>query len=589
MSTTPIFTPPEQTPANSDNGAPRSQLIEIDKALESMRDAGFDLGAAIGEPIDNSIEASASIIRIEPTYSNDKKHITAIAFADNGSGIALQTLPNVLKMGYSTRYGQRGGLGRFGVGLKLAGLSLGTRIEVVTRPAGSSEYYKVFLDLDMIKKRDQRYIEAEVVNGWPVEYRHLMRDDKGNSFENGTLVLWQHIDRLSSGGTYSSALDTKLADLRKFIARVYRQFLDKGLIIELQGKKTALHDPLFLMDNPRILQRYQHRPETELRGRTIDEDDLVIDGQHVHITVTLAPELFRPASGAGGDKDAEGKDIREFQINRENAGRISMLRNGREIYYDIVPRMLPAGVDKIDRYIGIQVAFPAELDEYFQVRNVKRGAEPVSKLREQMRTWLERPIKNARKEIRTYWRQVAVSDQPENGLSKSTMEAVERAEKTAPKGQAGLDVTDEQQEQIIDHLLQDLEIDPAEEPDRADEIRTKIQSHPMTLVDGSWPGKEMLEIDHLNGKAVVRINHRHQFIRDVYDPLRAAAGRLPEDQDPGELFDLIQRVSAGLDVLFLAYAKAENMHRDPEIFDDLRSYWGQHAQAYMKELSKNAE
>lgn len=587
MAATPLFTSAGEP--TTGNGAPRSQLIEVDKALESMRDAGFDLGAAVGEPIDNSIEASANIIRIEPTYSRDKKHITTIAFADNGSGIDLQTLPNVLKMGYSTRYGQRGGLGRFGVGLKLAGLSVGTRIEVITKSVGSAECHKVFLDLEMIKSNDQEYIQAEPVDGWPDEYRHLMCDSKGNPFESGTLVLWQNIDRLSSGGTYSSALDSKLAELRKFIARVYRQYLEKGLTVQLDGANTTLHDPLFLMDNPRILQRYKHLPDDELRGRIIDEDDLIVDGREVHITVTLAPEIFRPGSQAGGNKDVDGKDIREFQINRENAGRISMLRNGREIYYDIVPRMLPAGVDKIDRYIGIQVTFPAELDEYFQVRNVKRGAEPVNKLREQMRTWLERPIRTARKEIRTYWRQVAVAEQPENGSSTRTMEAIERAEKTAPKGQAGLGVTDEQQEQIINDLLQDLDIDPIEKPEQADKIRTQIRSHPMTLVDGNWPGKEMLEIDHLNGKAVVRLNHRHMFIRDIYDSVRAAASKPLEDQDAGELLDLIHRVSTGLDVLFLAYAKAENMHRDPEIFDDLRSYWGQHAQAYMKEVLKNEE
>ncbi|HUY50381.1 MAG TPA: hypothetical protein VMV92_32520 [Streptosporangiaceae bacterium] len=68
-----------------------------------------------------------------------------------------------------------------------------------------------------------------------------------------------------------------------------------------------------------------------------------------------------------------------------------MMRNGREINYDIVAKLLPGGVDKIDRYIGIEVAFPATLDEFFQVRNVKRSAIPVDKLREELRKWLEPP------------------------------------------------------------------------------------------------------------------------------------------------------------------------------------------------------
>jgi len=28
------------------------------------------------------------------------------------------------------------------------------------------------------------------------------------------------------------------------------------------------------------------------------------------------------------------------------------------------------------------------------------------------------------------------------------------------------------------------------------------------------------------------------------------------------------------------------MHRDPSVFDDLRSYWGQFTQAYLKEVTE---
>lgn len=106
------------------------------------------------------------------------------------------------------------------------------------------------------------------------------------------------------------------------------------------------------------------------------------------------------------------------------------------------------------------------------------------------------------------------------------------------------------------------------------------------ILDGNWPGKELMTIDHLNGKAVLELNHRHPFIRDVYDALRDSAAIMPEDQEPGEMHDLIRRTWMALDMLFLAYAKAENLHADPEIFEDLRTYWGQHTQAYMRELAK---
>ena len=83
MATNPTF----QSAATHPSGGHTSPIIEVDKALESMRDAGFDLLAAAGEPIDNSIEANATLIRVEPKYSKDRKQITEIAFADNGRGI----------------------------------------------------------------------------------------------------------------------------------------------------------------------------------------------------------------------------------------------------------------------------------------------------------------------------------------------------------------------------------------------------------------------------------------------------------------------------------------------------------------------
>ncbi|MGK7900569.1 MAG: hypothetical protein AB4352_03975 [Hormoscilla sp.] len=43
---------------------PTADIIEVDKALESMRESGFDLATAVGEVVDNSYEANANLIRI---------------------------------------------------------------------------------------------------------------------------------------------------------------------------------------------------------------------------------------------------------------------------------------------------------------------------------------------------------------------------------------------------------------------------------------------------------------------------------------------------------------------------------------------
>lgn len=575
--------------SSTDGVMSTAQLIQIDTALKSMRDSGFDLTAAAGEPIDNAIEAGASIIRVLTRFDESRSRIEGMAFADNGRGIESKVLAPVLSMGYSTRYNQRCSLGRFGVGLKLAGLSLGTRIEVYTKTHNDEAIYCSYIDLGQIENREQLEIEAipaHPVNDWPRAYKHAMRSPQGDPFKSGTLVVFGEIDRLTSGGTYGTGLDEKVSELRNFIARAYRRFLDQGLVIELDGKPVSLFDPLFLLDNSRIIKRYG---PSEVRGTVVDEADIeIVDGHSIHVTVTLAPEEFRPKEGAGGVKDSAGKDISEFHID-DSAGKISMLRNGREINYDIVPKLLPAGVDKVDRYIGIEVAFPAELDEFFQVRNVKRGAVPVNKLREELRKWLDRPVRAARKQIRGHWNDVKTKERAASEDHSEATEAAARAEKTAPAGQAGQDLSPEDVDQAIGDLLNDLGLGSSEDTEEQEaRVREQIKNKPFVLVDGGWPGKELFEIVHLNGKAIVKVNHRHHFIRDVYDPLKKVAAEGADQIEPEELVGLARKVELAIDVLFLAYAKAENMHPNPDSqYDSLRSFWGQFTHSYLREALKD--
>ncbi|MEQ9552612.1 MAG: ATP-binding protein [Coleofasciculus sp. G3-WIS-01] len=582
---------------------PTSDLIEIDKTLESLRDSGFDLATASGEVVDNSYEADATVVRIrtiEKTTSipgkkrskaKRSKVVESIAFADNGHGIPYKILPSTLKLGFSTRYNQRNGLGRFGVGMKLAAISQARRIDIYTKPLGSKEYYHAYLDLDEVSQGIQTLIKIEVVEGYPPEYSNLMQYPQGSKhpkegkpFESGTLVVWSKVDRLIDGGNYGSAIQERMQELTKFLARAYRHFIDEGFYIELNGKYITLHDPLFLLKNPRVIDNFGKN----LHSKLVDEGDIEIDDKKVHIKVTLYPEEFRRIQGQGG-KDIhpvtkeEDSRLRGLYIP-DNKGRISIVRNGREIYYDIVPKLLPYGVNDIDRFIGIEISFPATLDEYLQVRHVKRGAEPVSKLREELKEFLIRPIKAARKEIRSFWQDAETAKRNRSKKHEQAENAVQRAEKTLPVGRGGMSLDAQAQEKAMTDLLLDLEIDPEKNPESAEEVRQRVQNLPITIVDSSWPGKELFDITHLNGKAIIRINHRHPFIQEVYDSLKDLASRDSSTINVEEAIELARKAEIGLDILFMAYAKAENMNSDPDgVYGDLRTYWGQHTYAYSRE------
>ncbi|WP_405852428.1 ATP-binding protein [Streptomyces sp. NBC_00090] len=577
--TNPLFLSPESQ---------RSNVIQIDRALESMRDAGFDLTAAIGEPLDNSIQAEATLMRVLPVYGPKKKSIDTFIIADNGVGIDPAIMHNVLSMGYSARYNQRQGLGRFGMGLKLAGLSLGRRIDIYSKRASGPEIVHSYIDLDEIREGKQQYITSDEVSTWPEEATKLMVGRDGRPLASGTVVVIGKIDRLDGGGAYGTSLEEKISDLRKFIARAYRTYIDTGRAFELDGKPVTLHDPLFLRDNPRIISRYKPQ-KLDPRGQLIEEGDLEVDGHKVHVSVALVPAEFRPWKGAGGEVDHRGEDIKEFQINRVNAARISILRNGREIYYDVVPYLLDTSrTDKVIRYIAIEISFTAELDEFFQVRNVKRGAEPVTRLRNELRDWLKLPVLRARKVIREYWGEVETRERLAKGEHSSSMATAERTDPSLPKGVAGRTATAEQEEEVVQHAAQDMGLDPETDGAKIETLREQVRTKPITLLDGSWPGKEFLEVHHLNGKSVVKFNHRHSFFRDVYGPLKKIADDGAEGMSPEDVLDLARRAEAAIDLLFMGYARAEAMHENPdEQFSQLRTYWGLFTGVMLKEELKD--
>lgn len=557
----------------------RGALIQVDHALESSRESGFNLSAAAGEPVDNSIEAGASIIRIAALRQRVDKHerIDKIIFSDNGAGIPRPTLPHVLTLGFSTRYNNRKGLGRFGMGLKLAALSQGKRVDVYTKPTGSSKIYHVFVDLELVTAHEQEWIELTTLKQMPREYQDLFSDPVTKKpFESGTVVVWSKIDRLVTGGKFGSPINEHTQDLKKFLARAYRKFIDKGLYIEFDGRQITLHDPTFQLLNPRVVAKFKE----DLRATEIDSHDIEIDGHNVHAVVTLLPERFRLTRNVGGRTE----ELKDLYIP-DNDGAISILRNGREIYYDLVPKLYPGGVDRggLDRFIGVEVSFPAALDEYFQVRNVKRGAEPVSHLREELRAFLRKPIKYARNEIRRVWTATDVELINGTHAHRTPEEIANRVDQSAPRGRAGMNLSDEQTDRKITEVLKAA--GHSEATSRGKEIKDAIKQYAITVLDNHWPGKDLFTIAHLNNKSIVTLNHDHPFVREVCDAAKELRQKEASDSFGADGVEKVRRIADGLDLLIMAYAKAENMHDKPdETYGSLRLYWGMFIDSYMRDL-----
>lgn len=564
----------------------KADLVQVDKALESSRDSGYDLTAAVGEVVDNSVDwGKASVVRIETKWDQGRKRIEKMGFADNGVGIPDEILPHVLSLGFSSGYGSRDGLGRFGVGLTLGTLAIAQRVDVYTQRAGTDAVLHTYLDLDEVKSGAQTSIETREAFDFPEEFAHLMQaKEDGIPFVSGTLVLWSKIDRLEEGGRYGQANRERMQELTRFLARAYRRFIDNGLELELDGKDIALHDPLFLLPNPRVIERFG----AGVVASVVERGTIEIDGSEVEVTVTLLPEEFRHHRGRGGRADRAGDEFSDLYIP-DHEGKISFLRQGREVNYDLVAKMLPGGKKVVDRFIGIEVTFPAALDEYFQVRNVKRGVVPVLKLRDELRKFLEKPIKAARKEIRRHWNEKDTEESIANPEHDVAEETVKMAEPTMPRGRAGVGLSKADEDRVIDDVVRKaLGVDAS--PQEREVITARLGEFPISVVDDAWPGKELLEITHLNERAVVKLNQQHPLLSGVYSELKALADRDPTEVDSADAVELARKAKVTIDLLLMAYAKAESMSSSPEeAYGELRSDWGRFASTYLREAFKGAE
>lgn len=598
----------------------KAELVKPDVALQSFRDGGYNFTDAVGEIVDNSIQAGARNIKFDWKIENvkrdksskSKREMTAIAIFDDGQGIPPNILPSVLTIGFSTRYNNRDGIGRFGVGFKLASISQARRLEIYTCPTYldsdvskdssgktsisyreknvTKQIFKSYLDLGEILNGTQIEYKCEKIDNYPIDFQHLT-----DSSENGTLIIWKDIDRMNEDRAYSESIDEKISGLAFFLARTYRVFIDKGLKIYLPDKNRSLfafheplepYDPTFQLEN-KIAESLS---EESMKGELVEEGQLNIGREIVRWRVFLTPKVTRMVRGGGGIAGPKS----EHQFKRlhipENQGKISFLRHDREISYTKVPYMIPLDLEdkagSLDRHIGIEVLFNPSLDEYFQVKHIKRGVEPVKKLRDELKNALTKPVKAARTRIRKLWDEVSEAKREElfnediSGGRERTEETAKFSNASMPVSRSGETITPDEENEIIIQAAQDAGITNKE--DQAKFVE-QVQEAPIKAIEVGWLGKGLLDIEHLNKTLLIKINKRHPFIKDIYTPLKEAKLKGISEMEPEYISELLRKGIEGIDLLFFAYAKAESMHPDPEsVYLELREDWGKFAATYLK-------
>lgn len=260
------------------------------RTMSAMREMGYDSFASIMDLIDNSIDAGAETIEV--AIKELGKGSLVIDILDDGRGMDDETLTEALKLGSRVEHvDPHKRLGKYGMGLVTASISMSRNVWIVTREEGKTAYETTF-DLDTIDRENRFVITAPR----PADSRRVI--DVFGHDGHGTLVRLSKIDRINDTNVSRFA-----ATLRTKLGQTYRHFLTTGVKIVVNSRRVQRYDPLML-----------DHPETEV---VLDQTIDLGDGTKATLKVVELPEL-----GQIGDSEAN--------IFPHNSG-FYVVRNNREI------------------------------------------------------------------------------------------------------------------------------------------------------------------------------------------------------------------------------------------------------------------
>ena len=127
-------------------------IVAVDKFIQATRDSGYKgTPSAVSELVDNALQAGATDISITLTADEDEdQHPLVLSVLDNGSGMDALTLRTALRFGGSTRFDDRRGLGRYGMGLPNSSFSQAKRVTVHSWSSCDGDVLRSYLDIDEI-------------------------------------------------------------------------------------------------------------------------------------------------------------------------------------------------------------------------------------------------------------------------------------------------------------------------------------------------------------------------------------------------------------------------------------------------------
>ncbi len=258
--------------------------------IHSLRDIGYSLETALADIIDNSITASASLIQI---YIHFDLNNSYIAIIDNGIGMNNKELQDAMQLGSFDPLAHRDhkDLGRFGLGLKTASFSQASKLTVVSKR--SKHVNGRSWDLEHVAQT--KSWEVAVYDQVQIENIHKIH----SLANNGTLVLWEKLDRLIDTKSKRQPEDIfwdKIDNAREHLGLVFHRYLAGEL--GLKKLTITINDDPILPFNP-FEGAGKHFPEEEIGSIKIQAYQLP---HHSKISI----EKYKRLEGKEGYTKSQG-------------------------------------------------------------------------------------------------------------------------------------------------------------------------------------------------------------------------------------------------------------------------------------------
>jgi hypothetical protein len=324
------------------------------RLINSLRDLGYEFEDAIADIVDNSIEAQATVIRINFKFDGLSSFVTIF---DNGTGMTGQEIQKSLRFGSDRKYSKNNDLGRYGLGLKTASLSQARKLTVSSRKSQQKFSVNSFCwDLDYIEKNNTWEILSINKAALKEEVIAHLRETVG------TVIIWENLDRLFNykypeGESAKKYVIQTSEKLKSHLGMVFHKHLsgeikDKRVAIYINDEKIKAWDPYSRLESNTI---------------SLESISIPIEFNGLSSAIQIYPFILPPQSLFSNVSE----HLKASGPNKWNK------QQGLYIYR--AKRIIQAGGwcgmrtnDEHSKLIRIAVDLPIELEELFQVNVAKK-------------------------------------------------------------------------------------------------------------------------------------------------------------------------------------------------------------------------